>query len=378
MLDVCYYSSATGYGGAEKYLETLMVGCVDSGLDCLMIVNSDNKRFQAELDGCKAPYIAIDMGAYKPSMYVQIFNILTKRRPTLLHINLPGPWGGALVACIARMSGIKSIVTTEHLPMFGPSLRHSPIKKLDNRFIDRVITVSYENVRYLKNLHQIKKEKIDVVHNGVDIDQFTMANNKDERLLTRKNYGFVQSDLVFGIVGRITEQKGHQYAIHAVAKLRKKYPAIKVAILGDGELMESCKELVENLNIESQVSFIGFQSDMQRAYRTLDALLMPSTFEALPLTLLEAMASGVPVVASNINGIPEVIEDGVNGFLVPPTDINALVNRIELIYNDRSLLYQMGVAARKTIALRFSLRKMIIDTVLVYRKASPLIDAKFD
>jgi len=370
MPDVCFFSSASGYGGAEKYLETLMVGCTGSGLDCLMIVNSDNLRFQSELDSCGASYIAIDMDAYKPNMYVQMFSILKKYSPVLLHINLPGPWGGGLVACTARLSGIKSIVTTEHLPMFGPSIRHSPIKRLNGIFINRTITVSYENVQYLKNIHHIKQERIDIVHNGIDIDQFAVAGNKDERARLRQESGFTESDFVFGIVGRITEQKGHQYAIRALSELSKKYPEIKIAVFGDGELMNNCKDMVASLKLKSQVSFTGFQSDMQKVYKTLDALLMPSTFEALPLTLLEAMASGVPAIASNINGIPEVVRDGVNGLLVPPADIGALVNGIELIYNDRDLLNKMGVAARNTIELEFSLEKMVRDTISVYEKVS--------
>ena len=370
MPDVCFFSSASGYGGAEKYLETLMVGCTGSGLDCLMIVNSDNLRFQSELDSCGASYIAIDMDAYRPNMYVQMFSILKKYSPVLLHINLPGPWGGGLVACTARLSGIKSIVTTEHLPMFGPSIRHSPIKRLNGIFINRTITVSYENVQYLKNIHHIKQERIDIVHNGIDIDQFAVAGNKDERARLRQESGFTESDFVFGIVGRITEQKGHQYAIRALSELSKKYPEIKIAVFGDGELMNNCKDMVASLKLKSQVSFTGFQSDMQKVYKTLDALLMPSTFEALPLTLLEAMASGVPAIASNINGIPEVVRDGVNGLLVPPADIGALVNGIELIYNDRDLLNKMGVAARNTIELEFSLEKMVRDTISVYEKVS--------
>lgn len=376
MPDVCFFSSASGYGGAEKYLETLMVGCIGSGLDCLMIVNSDNARFQSELDSCGAFYVAIEMNAYKPNMYVQIFSILKKHSPVLLHINLPGPWGGGLIACTARLSGIKSIVTTEHLPMFGPSIRHSPIKKLDGIFINRTITVSYENVQYLKSIHHIKQERIDVVHNGIDIDQFTVASNKDERARLRQNSGFTESDYVFGIVGRITEQKGHQYAIRALSELSKKYPEIKIAVFGDGELMNNCKDLVASLKVKSQVSFPGFQGDMQKVYKTLDALLMPSTFEALPLTLLEAMASGVPVIASNINGIPEVIRDGVNGLLVPPADVGALVNGIELICNDRDRLKKMGIAARKTIELEFSLEKMVRDTISVYEKIPLFSDAR--
>jgi len=310
------------------------------------------------------------MDAYKPNMYVQMFSILKKYSPVLLHINLPGPWGGGLVACTARLSGIKSIVTTEHLPMFGPSIRHSPIKRLNGIFINRTITVSYENVQYLKNIHHIKQERIDIVHNGIDIDQFAVAGNKDERARLRQESGFTESDFVFGIVGRITEQKGHQYAIRALSELSKKYPEIKIAVFGDGELMNNCKDMVASLKLKSQVSFTGFQSDMQKVYKTLDALLMPSTFEALPLTLLEAMASGVPAIASNINGIPEVVRDGVNGLLVPPADIGALVNGIELIYNDRDLLNKMGVAARNTIELEFSLEKMVRDTISVYEKVS--------
>ena len=125
--------------------------------------------------------------------------------------------------------------------------------------------------------------------------------------------------------------------------------------------------MAENLKIESQVLFLGFQNDMQRIYAAIDALLMPSTFEALPLTLLEAMAMNVPAIASDINGIPEVVTNKINGLLITPRNTDAIVEAMELLYRDRALLAQLGSAARKTIEHKFSSKKMVKDTIVVYK-----------
>jgi len=366
MYDICYYSSASQYGGAEIYIETLITGCVNAGKKCVIILNRSNSRLIDGLDRKKIPYFTVEMNEVSPIMYIQISRILRKINPALLHINLPGPWNCHLIATLGKLAGISSIVTTEHLPMFGPSIRHTPIKALDRLFIDQTITVSHENVQYLKNIHKIKSDEITVVHNGIDVRQYVIDGDASVIESLRKEYGVSDDEFVVGIVGRLTEQKGHKYAIQAMAALKNEKPNIKLLVFGDGELISECVGLTESLNLSSTVKFLGFQKDMYNIYSMLDVLLMPSIFEALPLTLIEAMATGLPVIASNVNGIPEVIDHEINGVLIEPKNVVLIQEAITNLDNDRNKLRDFGINARKKIEDSFSLEKMVEETVQVY------------
>lgn len=360
-MNICYYSSASGYGGAEKYLETLAVGCLNQGFSCTVILSQHNKRFQESLQ-------RNNLSWYKINGFNDLIKTIKNIKPDFIHINLPGPWGAHGIALLSKIAGVKNIVTTEHLPMFGPSVRHSPIKYFDTKFIDRTITVSYENQLYLETIHKIKAEKISVVHNGIDTELFDIGRLDSSVLNFKKHFNILPTDFVFGIVGRITEQKGHRFALKAFSQIVERYNDVKLIIIGDGELQQEMIEITKENNMGSQVIFAGFQSNMPPVYAGLDVLLMPSLFEALPLTLLEAMSTGTPAIASEVNGIPEVIKNNTNGLLVPSKNHQILMKNMELLYQNRSLVSLLGKAAVETVKKQFSITQMVYKTIEVYEK----------
>ncbi len=362
-MNICYYSNSSDYGGAEKYLETLAIGCVENGFNCAVILRRDNIRFQESLHRSNLRW-------YKVNGFRDLFKKLKKIKPDFFHINLPGPWGAHGVATLSKIAGVKNIITTEHLPMFGPSIRHSPLKHLDTIFIDRVITVSYENKPYLEIIHKIKPEKISVVHNGIDTDLFDVTNVSKSPVNFRERYKIASEDFVYGIVGRITEQKGHKIALKSFSQMVKKHDDVKLMIIGDGELQKEMIDIAQRKGIDSKVIFAGFQKDMPAVYAALNVLLMPSTFEALPLTLLEAMSMGIPAIASRINGIPEVIENEKNGFLIPPQKWESLFLKMEQLYHDPGLTYSLSKASIKKIRKNFSIKQMVSNTISIYRELS--------
>lgn len=363
MKKICFYSSAAGYGGAEIYLENLIIGCLSHGYKCTLLYNKDNQRFleSAVSNGIKCVPIAIK-GEYSLRQYFQLSKVLRDIKPDIFHINLPGPWNAQLISLVAKLSMVRSIVTTEHLPMFGPSIRHSLFKYIDSMLIDKCIAVSHDNVQYLRKLHAIPKEKIKVIHNGIDVAKYNLKINEDD-----SNIGTINKFNV-GIVGRLTEQKGHKYAIEAFSILCKAHDDLVLSIYGDGELLDQCKGQVESLGISEHVVFHGFVSDMPQVYQNIDVLLMPSTFEALPLTLLESMASGVPAIASNINGIPEIIDNNVDGMLIRPREPQDIVDAVEEFISDSNKVHIIGHEARTKIQHNFSLDLMVKNTIDVYHE----------
>lgn len=175
MKKICFYSSSTGYGGAEIYLENLIIGCIRHGYDCTLVLNKCNTRFIESLSrnniSCEPVRIK---GEYDLSHFYEFSKIIRKIKPDIFHVNLPGPWNAQLISLIAKICAVKFIVSTEHLPMFGPSIRHSVFKFLDSLVINKCIAVSQDNVQYLRKLHMISNGKIRVVHNGIDIEKYHM------------------------------------------------------------------------------------------------------------------------------------------------------------------------------------------------------------
>ncbi|RJQ28248.1 glycosyltransferase family 1 protein [Candidatus Parcubacteria bacterium] len=367
---ICFYSDAKGFGGAEKYLIYLAEGLADSGRKCCFITNSANIVFTSSINQKFTKFqVSIKSDKYYETRhYGQISRILKNVRPDIFHYNLPGPYScSMLVPVLAKLAGVKKVITTEHLPMIQWWRKPAIFKRISSFFIDAVITVSLANKPYLLSRHHTPENKIKVVQNGIDVHHFAMGKYITERVNLRKKYNFAESDIVFGVVGRLEEQKGHIYALQALSKIHKNCPSIRLIFFGEGILSDYLKKKAVELGVEQKVTFAGFQKEMAPAYACIDVLLMPSLFEGLPLALLEAMSMGRPAIATAIHGIPEVIENYKNGFLVQVKNSDEISNAMIKIWEseDRKFLEYIGKKAYETIISRFSSERMILETDLL-------------
>ena len=367
ILKICFVSDSPIYGGAEKYLEDLAGYLVLQGYECSFIVHEKNIIFCAKLTMLGIPYLGLSFGKYYEFYYQgPILKAFWKIKPDILHINLPGPYNCSLVALTAKISGIKTIIATEHLPMHRRWTKPGFIKDIVSKYIDAVIVVSYESRKYLEQIHRINTKKVTVIQNGIDLEKFTCDLFKDERQRLRRTYGFSYNDLVFGIIGRLCVQKGHIFAFRALAKIYLDTPDIKILCIGEGSMESDLKKEAADLGIADKVIFAGFKKDMPAQYSCIDIFLMPSLFEGLPLSLLEAMAMKKPALASKINGIPEVIDHNINGLLLPLEDTDAISIAMKRLYDDRKLISDWGEKSYLKIKNKFSLEMMAKKTEKIY------------
>jgi len=369
MFRIGYYSDAKVYGGAEKYLEMLAIGMASKGHDCFFMVNEKNVVMLQNLEELGLRYFARKMGEryYDVHYHWPLFKFFRGLDIDLLHINMPGPYNCCLVPITARLSGIKHVITTEHLPMNRRWPKPGFLKDISNPWLDCSITVSYGNLEYMSTLHRIPKEIVEVIQNGIDVDHFSPDFRGHLRWPMRKRYGFSETNIVFGVVGRLTAQKGHAYAVEAFARIHEKFPDLRMIFVGEGELADEYKHLVSKAGLDSKVVFAGFHTDMKPIYACIDVLLMPSLFEGLPLVLLEAMAMKIPAIATRINGIPEVVNDHHNGILIDPKDPEAIIQAI-IEFAQGGKIETYGENAYNTIRERFSLNKMVNRTEDTYRR----------
>ncbi len=229
----------------------------------------------------------------------------------------------------------------------------------------RIIAVSDHVLSFtLRTFRWIPPRKCITIYNGIQPGRFAAQEGRNE---TRASLGIGADELVVGFVGRLTEQKGLPYLLAAVAQLGTTRRPFRLLIVGDGELRSSIEAEAEALGITTIV-FAGYQRETARFYRAFDLFVLPSLWEGLPVSLIEAMASGCAVIATRVGGSPELVEQGVSGMLVEPKDPSELAEAIRVLLTDRAKREAMGRAARERVEREFSAQRMVGRTVELYRQ----------
>jgi glycosyltransferase involved in cell wall biosynthesis len=205
------------------------------------------------------------------------------------------------------------------------------------------------------------------VHNGIVLPERRPRN--EARAFLRAELGLLEAIPVIGMVGRLAEQKGHKYLLEAAPAILEKVPDVHFAFIGEGEERSALEGLAAKRGVAERVHWMGFRSDTQRLLAGFDVLAMPSEFEGLPLVLLEAMAHGVPIVAHAVDGIPEAVTDGQEGYLIARGDIRALAERLVQLLLDPAEAERMGERARARIDPEFTVRTMAERTAEIYSRA---------
>ncbi len=212
------------------------------------------------------------------------------------------------------------------------------------------------------------EEIITAIHNGVDIEEF--KPDEELRKKAREEFGFKSDDIVFGISARLNPAKGHKFLIQAVKKAIKNCPNIKVLILGQGHLEEELKRLTQELGLEDIIKFGGYRKDIAYCTQAFDVAVMPSIdCDTSSFSLKEAMAEGKPVIASDYGGLPEIITNGIEGFIVPAGTIDPLAEAIEKLANNPELRERMGKNALKRVYSQFTIDQFVEKTIETYFKA---------
>ena len=223
----------------------------------------------------------------------------------------------------------------------------------------RVIAISEAVKKHLLIDFYVKEEKIRMVHNGIDIEQFRIqAKRSDPDYKTR----------TVGIIARLSTVKGHQYLIEAMAEVLGEFDDARLFIFGQGRIKYELIDQAKSLKISEKVFFLPSVSNTAEVLQEIDIFVMPSVQEGLGLSILEALACGVPVVASNVGGIPSIIKHDVSGLLVEPGNSMALAGAIMRVMEDRNLATRLGIKGRQEVEERFNLGNMAADIEKVYNE----------
>lgn len=229
---------------------------------------------------------------------------------------------------------------------------------------DLLIAECESSRRFLLERLRYAPEKVSTIYNGVDLASWPVS--KLERQQKRLELRLGAGELLFGAIGRLDQQKGQSYLIEAMARLNR-HVAARCVVIGAGPRRAALEALVHKHHLEQSVILLGERDDVPAWLSSLDVFVLPSLWEGLPNALLEAMALGLPVIASAVDGVPEVVEDGKTGLLVSPRDPAALAQKLSALASDPALRQRLGEGAKALIAEKFTLIRMIESYQKAYR-----------
>ena len=239
--------------------------------------------------------------------------------------------------------------------------------RLVARLVDRVIAVSEAARTFLIDGKGYPAAKVTVVANGRDLSLYQPGAWRDA---VRTELGLAPATPVVGVVGRLDAQKGHAYLLDAWPAVRQQIPDARLLVVGDGGLRETLERRVRELGTGDSVIFAGFRADVPRLLDAMDVMVLPSLYEGMPLTAIEGSAMARPVVATAVDGTPEVVRDGRTGHLVPPADPAALSRAILALLQDPDAARRMGQAGRQWVLARFDVTRHVAATADVYRSVA--------
>src|SRR3989338_1143578 len=261
---------------------------------------------------------------------------------------------GSLAAKFAR---VRRVVMSRRDEGFLRSRRQLILNRVFNRYAKKVVVNSMAVREAVHKNEQVGSRRIHLIYNGVDLDKyFPSTQLRDE---TRSALGIKEDEFVIGMVANMRhEVKGHRYLIKALALVSKEIPNVKLMLVGDGPLEAKLEGYAFHLGVSDQILFLGSRRDITPLVNAMDLVCAPSLSEGFSNTILEAMAIGKPIIATNVGGNPEIVFHGETEFLVRPRDGKAIAQKILFLIQNDLLRTQMGDAARKRIEANFTAQKM--------------------
>lgn len=345
------------YGGALQ-VYYLLRGLAARGVRNMLVCPKDSEIATAVRGVAERVHAFPMAGDLDLRFIVRLRRVLREARPDLLHLH--SRRGADVLGGLAgRLQGIPTVLTRR---VDNPEPRL--LARLKYGLYDRVITIS-EGIREVLVGEGVPARKIACVRSAVDTARYRPGCDRER---FRASVGLAADDLAVGLIAQLIERKGHRYLLEAMPAILAAAPRARFLLFGQGPLEAALRRQAERLGVADRLVFAGFRDDLERLLPCLDLVVHPADMEGLGVSLLQAAACGVPIVASAAGGIPEVVRDGVNGYLIRPGDVRALGTRVVELLRDLAEARRLGAAGRKLAEAEFSLETMVDGNLRVYRE----------
>ncbi|MDO8471225.1 MAG: glycosyltransferase [bacterium] len=359
-MKILYGITKSNFGGAQRYVFELATEAKRMGHD-VAVLSGGQGALVENLTREKIKVITLnelerDISIAKEfSSFLGILKILKQERPDIFHINSSKM--GGLGGLAGRLSGTRKVIFTSHGWAFNEP-RPDYEKVIIKFFVWLTILLSHKTICVSEKTKKdvdgwpFIKKKLVVIHNGTS--SFSLAKRSD-------------NSFTVGTISELHKIKGLDILLKAWSKFRKNHKA-KLVIMNDGEERENLEKMATEFGISDSVIFEGYVENARSRLLEFDIFVMPSRSEAMPYALLEAGLAGLPVIATSVGGIPEIIESGINGILVPVEDAETLFSSLVLLAKDEDLRKRLGANLKASIQENFSFERMVKETFSLYQK----------
>jgi glycosyltransferase involved in cell wall biosynthesis len=361
---VLYFITELNVGGAERALARLLVG-LDRGrfTPSVACLYGSDSTVADQIRALDVPVVDLGMShKWRFDALGRLYLLLRDERPAILHTwlfhaNIPG-------RMVGRLAQVPIIINSERTMGMESRLRYR-LNRMTHSLVDRVVCVSPKVADFVVGQVGIPRHKVVVIPNGVDLADFAYLPDK---LAARAALGLSAcrsaDRLVLGTVARLQPVKRLDVLLRALVWLGSAH----TVIVGYGPEERRLKALAEELGLQERVHFVGPQRDVVPWLAAMDVFVLSSDWEGMPNAVLEAMACGLPVVATSVGGTPDVVVDGGTGLLVPPRDSLALADALRALAADADRRRGMGIAGRQRVVLCFSAERMVARTEALYEE----------
>ena len=351
-------------GGVASYTVNLAKGLQKRNIP--VWVASSGGDLEKVLEENAIPHLRVGVKTkceFHPKLSIAFFKLLSFVKENKIDIIHAQTRTAQVVAyALSKATGAKFISTCHG---FFKSKRIS--RRLFSAWGEAIIAISDSVRDHLIKDFRIRPDKVFLVYSGVDTEAFSEEITSDEEVLLKRDLGFTKYPVI-GSISRLSPVKGLKYLLFAMKDLLKSVPEAQLLLVGEGPSKDFLMGLAKKLGIESNVFFAESTVRPQRFLSIMDVFVFSSLEEGLGLSLLEALASGKPCVASEVGGVSSIVEDGVTGILVPPKDAHALKEAIAKVLNDKNLRISLAKKGKDLVKEKFSLDKMMEGVIDVYSK----------
>ena len=364
-MHIGYLSTMASYYGGEVCLASLAGGMQERGHQVTCIVRPES-RLLVQLRAREIATLPLNLvDWYEPWGMVKLGRRLRQAGLDILHSHLPRDYFMAAMATLG--TGICNVGTRHHLQRIS----HAPLKRPFLSRFAAMIAVSDAVRKGVLASNVMDEDLVVTVHNGIECrPPASRSASRQGRL--RRSAGVAAESPVVGFVGRLCPTKGLEVLLRAASRLLPRWPELRVFILGDdprsGNYLRQLEGLVAAMGLTRAVHFFGYVEDARNAAADFDVQVVCSHAEPFGLVTLEAMTQGCPVVVTSTGGSPEIVTDGVEGFLVDPGDAAALARKLDCLLDSPGLRREMGRRGRRRVAAEFSQETMLDRTEEIYRQ----------
>jgi L-malate glycosyltransferase len=362
---VLHVNTERTWRGGEQQTLYLLNGLKKRGFKSLLIAKEGGEMAKRARDAGHEVLTMRMRGEIDFSVPARIIGLINKHRFNILHAHTSH--AHAYISLAAAPLGKRGPCVVVHRRVDFSIFRRSFLGLNHIKYlygVDRYITVSHAIKRVLE-IDGVPGDRITTVHSGIDIERIDYA--EDKRAELRSEFGVAEDETVIANVAHFADHKGQIYLIEAMPEILKRYPKVRCAIVGHGELKDELMEKCRELGIFDRMIFPGFRNDIPAILKAVDLFVMPSHTEGLGTSVLDAMAARLPVVGTEAGGMPEMFNGEENGLVCPIRDSKAITEAVCRFLADPQWAKSLGMKARKVVEKGFSTDSMVEGNLAVYR-----------